>query len=324
MIPVLPLSQRLVPAPVPLLRAGDRPGMRLDREAAAGRFVLVRPGVYAPAEPWRSLPPWDRYLARVHAAALTHPDGIFCLESAAALLGLPVFGEPPFVHLLSSSATSRESAGIRTHSTSDAREIVDIGGILVTAPTEVAVDVARARHAGLALAVADAVLRAEPTASVEQLVARNEARSSSRGRRRARWALHRADARAESPLESVSRAVIEWLGFPLPELQAVVTTPHGEYALDMLWRHVRLGGETDGRAKYGGRYGDPAEVVWKEKRREDELRRHLANLARWGWPELQEPMTLRRILIAGGLQPIAPMRTDELFSLRAALFAVPR
>jgi hypothetical protein len=324
MIPVLPLAQQLVPSPVPLLRARDRPGVRLDREAAVGRLVLVRPGVYAPAEPWRSLPPWDRYLARVHAAALTHPEAVFCLESAAALLGLPVFGEPPFVHVLSSTATSREAAGVRTHSTADAREIVDIGGILVTAPVEVAVDAARARHPAVALAVADAVLRADPTASVEQLVARNESRSSSRGRRRARWALHRADARAQSPLESVSRAVVEWLGFPLPELQAVVTTSRGEYALDMLWKHVQLGGETDGYLKYDGRYGDPVRVVWEEKRREDELRRHLANLARWGWPEVREPMTLRRILIAGGLQPIAPVRTDDLFSLRAVLFGVDR
>lgn len=324
MIPVLPLSQQLVPSPIPLLRTRDRPGVRLDREAAAGRLVLVRPGVYAPAPAWRSLRAWDRYLARVHAVALTHPDAIFCLESAAALLGLPVFGEPPFVHVLSSTATSRESAGIRTHSTADAREIVDIGAILVTAPIEVAVDMARTRHAAIALAVADAVLRTEPTASVEQLVARNESRSSSRGRRRARWALHRADARAQSPLESVSRAIVEWLGFPLPELQVVVKTPGGEYTLDMLWKDVRLGGETDGRVKYDGRYGDPAEVVWEEKRREDELRRHLASLARWGWPELREPIALRRILIAGGLRPIGPMRTDELFSLRAALFGAAR
>jgi hypothetical protein len=321
MVAVLPLTPQLLPSPVPLLRARDRPGVRLDREAAAGRLALVRPGVYAPLAPWHALAPWDRYLARVHAVALTRPEAVFCLESAAALLGLPVFGEPPFVHVLSSTATSRESAGIRTHSTSEAREVVDIGGILVTAPIEVAVDTARARHAALALAAADAVLRADPTASVEQLVARNESRATSRGRRRARWALHRADAQAQSPLESVSRAVIEWLGFPPPELQAVVTTALGEYALDMLWRHVRLGGETDGRVKYDGRYGDPAQVVWDEKRREDELRRHLADLARWGWPELREPMTLRRILMAGGLQPIAAMRTDELFSLRAALFA---
>src|SRR3546814_15194574 len=91
MIPVLPLSQQLVPSPIPLLRTRDRPGVRLDREAAAGRLALVRPGVYAPATAWRSLRAWDRYLARVPAVALTHPDAIFCLESAAALLGLPVF-----------------------------------------------------------------------------------------------------------------------------------------------------------------------------------------------------------------------------------------
>ncbi len=319
MIPVLPIALRLRTSPVPLLRARDHPGVRLDREASAGRLVTVRPGVYAPAAPWRSLAPWDRYLARVHAVAMSQPDAVFSHESAAALLGLPVFGDPPHVHVLSSIATAREAAGIRTHTTTDVRELVDVGGILVTAPVEVAVDLARSRHPALALAVADAVLRDDPTASVEQLVARNEARASSRGRRRARWALQRADARGQTTLESVSRAVVEWLGFPPPDLQVVVSTDLGEYVVDMFWPDRRIGGEADGRIKYDGRYGDPADVVWQEKRREDALRGSLGGLARWGWPELREPMTLRRILIAAGVDPVAPMRTDELFTLRAAL-----
>lgn len=320
MIPVLTPVRPYLPSPVPLLSARDRPGIRLDREAAAGRLALVRPGVYAPAGQWQGLPPWDRHLARVHAVALLHPDAVFCFESAAALMGLPVFGDPAFVHVLSPTSTSRQAGGVRTHSTSDAREVIDLGGVLATAPAEVAVDLARSRHGALALAVADAVLHTDPGVTLEQLVARNEARSSSRGRRRARWALHRADGRAQSPLESVSRAVVEWLGFPPPELQAVVTTARGDYILDMRWPRAGVGGETDGRIKYDGSHGDPARVVWEEKRREDELRRHLSGLARWGWAEVLEPMTLRRILVAAGLHPIAPIRTDELFSLRAALY----
>ncbi|MGP3536174.1 hypothetical protein ACTU3I_15365 [Microbacterium sp. RD1] len=319
MIPVLPLAPHYAPCPIPLLVTRDSPGVRLDREARAGRLVSVRPGVYAPAGAWNRLAPWDRYLARVHAVAMIQPDAVFAFESAAALLGLPIFGEPAAVHVLSATSTSREIAGVRTHTTVDARSIVDIGGLLVTAPAEVAVDAARSRHPAVALAVADAVLRMDPLATVEQLVACNEARASSRGRRRARWALHRADARSQTPLESVSRAVIEWLGFPRPELQAVIPTAQGEYQLDMYWPRVRVGAEADGRIKYDGRYGDPAEVVWQEKQREDELRRSLDHLARWSWNECLEPMTLRRILGAAGLHPIGAMRTDELFSLRAAL-----
>jgi hypothetical protein len=324
MLPVLSFDADHAASPVPLLRAADRPGVRLDREAALGRLVAVRPGVYAPAAQWRELTPWDRYLARVHAVALVSPHTVFCLESAAVLLRLPVIGEPALVHVLSTDGTARESGGIRMHTTTDAREIVEVAGLLVTSPVEVAVDIARTRHAAVALAVADAVLRTQPTATVEQLVARNEARASSRGRRRARWALHRADGEAATALESVSRAVVEWLGFPTPELQHVVATELGEYALDLAWPRAGVGAETDGRLKYDGRYGAAADVVWAEKRREDALRRHLTGLARWGWAELHEPLALRRILIAAGLQPVAPVRTDELFALRAALNGHPR
>jgi len=319
MIPVLPLTQSLHPSPIPLLLARDVSGVRLDREAAAGRLAVVRAGVFAPADAWRELAPWDRYLARVHAVARQQPEAVFSHESAAALLGLPVFGDPGTVHVLSGHGTAREAAGIRVHTTTDARELVDIGGVLVAAPVEVAVDLARGRHPAVALAVADAVLRLDPLASVEQLVARNEARSSSRGRKRARWVLHRADARAATALESVSRAVVEWLGFPEPELQIGVATGIGEFVLDLGWPDVGVGGETDGRLKYDGRYGDPADVLRREKQREDALRRELTGLARWGWAELREPMALRRILLSAGLTPVRPIRSDALFSLRAAL-----
>jgi hypothetical protein len=305
--------------PVPMLLTRDHPGVRLDREARAGRLVAIRPGVYTPSQAWSALAPWDRHLARVYAVAAVLPDAVFCHESAAALLGLPVVGEPATVHVLSATATARETAGIRTHTTTDERELVDLGGILVTSAVEVAVDTARSRHAAIALSVADAVLRADGTSTVEQLVARNEARTTSRGRRQARWSLHRADPRAENALESLSRAVVEWLGFPPPELQHVIRTALGDYALDLAWPRLGIGAETDGRWKYDGRFGDPRDALWREKQREDELRRHLSGLARWGWAELAEPMTLRRILVAAGLAPVAPMRTDELFSLRAAL-----
>lgn len=323
MISALAFSDRLRPSPVPLLSMRDHPGTRLDREADAGRLALVRRGVYAPVQAWRELPPWDRYLARVHAVALTHPDAVFCLESAVALAGGPVFGEPPSVHILSAERTARENAGIRTHTTADAREIMNLGGVLVTSPVETVVDVARARHPAIGLAAADSVLHADPLASVEQLVARNESRRSTRGRRHARWPLHRADPGADGPLESVSRAVIEWLGFPPPVLQVTVTTDIGQFDVDFVWPEHGIGSEADGRIKYDGRYGDPGAVLWAEKQREDALRRHFRAFLRWGWDDLAEPMTLRRRLMDAGLRPIAPIRTDVLFSLRTALAGRP-
>jgi hypothetical protein len=59
--------------------------------------------------------------------------------------------------------------------------------------------------------------------------------------------------------------------------------------VDFGWPDLRTVGEFDGRAKYGtlARTGqDPAEVLYREKLREDELRAEDLAVVRWGWPDL--------------------------------------
>lgn len=316
-------SVELQQSPIALLRPGDC-AARLDRAERRGEVTRVARGVYADTTEWSVLAPWQRYLARVHGVALVHPDAVFVLESAAALSGLPVYGEPPDVHVLGTRyATARVSADWHTHATTDARALIEVGGILMTEPAETAVDIARHRHPGIALAVADAVAHSG-AGTPEILNARNEARGSSRGRRQARWPLRRTDGAAESPLESTSRAVVEWLGFPAPIVQAAVRTPNGERHLDFMWPRERVGGEADGRLKYDGRYGDPTNIVFTEKRREDSLRRSLSGFARWGWQELTAYSDLRDILRAAGLREERPPHLQLLQSLRRALTGAPR
>jgi len=81
---------------------------------------------------------------------------------------------------------------------------------------------------------------------------------------------------SDSPKESEARAVIHELGFEAPELQAVFVDEEGEMRSDFWWRSVGKVGELDGKVKYTrAEYtgGDPSEVVWREKQREDRLRR---------------------------------------------------
>jgi hypothetical protein len=315
-----PTPSTLVPtSPVPLLLRSEIP--HPERAIASGSVVRVAQAVYASAAEWQRLPSWDRYAARVHAVALTRPGSVFCHESACVALQQPVFAEPAYVHVIDgTAATSRVSAGVRTHTMSSDREIVSVGGILVTSPAETAVDIARSRHPAVALAVADAVLRADPGLTIEQLTAVNESRASSRGRRRARWVIPRADARAEKPLESISRAAIEWLGFEEPELQWELRHPDGSIdRADFRWSASGVLGEADGRIKYSGEYGDPAEVYYEEKRREDRMRRHATGYARWGWAEVSHYPELRSILIGAGLERVHPEATAQLATLRAAI-----
>ncbi|MGC5170834.1 type IV toxin-antitoxin system AbiEi family antitoxin domain-containing protein [Micromonospora sp. DT81.3] len=318
-------NTRLNVSPIVLLRQSTAL-VRLDRAADNGALVRIARGVYADAAEWHDLPPWSRYLTRVHATALLRPDAVFSHESAAALLGLPVFGHPPEVHVLRDPlGTSRAQAGVREHTTVDLRDVLHVDGIMVTTPEETAVDIARARHPAVAIAVSDAVLRSDRSLTCERLREANLRRASSRGRRHGERAIVAANPLAETPLESVSRAAIDWLGFASPELQHVLTTPDGrERRLDFLWRREAIAGEADGRSKYDGRFGDPSLLAFNEKRREDSLRRVLRGFARWGWSELQHPGELRGILLDAGLKPQEPAHLALLGSLRRALTGAPR
>ncbi len=301
-------------SPLPLLLSSSVP--HAERAVDAGILVRVRRGVLASAPLWGGLAPWERYAARVHAAVLTNPGCVFSHESAAVLLGLPIIGEPRDVHVLDgSSATSRLTGGIRLHTTAGDRGIVDLGGILVTSVLATTIDLARSRHCAWGLAVSDAALRLDDTLTVEALVAHNESRLGSRGRRRARWALHRASPLAETTLESLSRAAIEWLGFEEPELQKWFDGDR----VDMWWPGSRIIGESDGDVKYDGSRQDPVVAIRREKERDRRLAGVSDGLAHWGWADVARIDPLRSALRNAGLSPVAPESSPELYSLSALM-----
>jgi hypothetical protein len=101
--------------------------------------------------------------------------------------------------------------------------------------------------------------------------------------RRAHRAMRLADARAESPLESVSRLVIRWLGLPEPEPQVRVLDEFGREIgrLDFYWERFGVFGEADGRSKYDGR-----DVLTAEKLRQEELESTGLIGVRWGWTDI--------------------------------------
>ena len=95
-----------------------------------------------------------------------------------------------------------------------------------------------------------------------------------------------ADGRADSPGESRGRWLFRASGLPAPALQYKVVRPDGTVAgtSDWAWREYGLLGEFDGRVKYGRllKPGEsPGDAVFREKRREDELREMT------GWPMLR-------------------------------------
>lgn len=282
---------------MPLLlrdRAATRPPLTLVTSAEAkvrrlpvsdASWVRVRRGVYADAAAVARLAPWERYALRVHAFALTHPDSMLCLESAAVLHGLPLFGEARDIHVFDEERTSSRRFGdVCVHTSSNPRERVRIAGIPVTSLLDTVVDLCRVLPPAPALAVADAALSTAQggTLDLDGLRTRAAGQVSRRGMARLAWIWSRADGRAESPGESISRAVIAWCGFEEPVLQAEFAYEGADDRVDFLFPSCRAIGESDGWAKYELHDARRAEQRLRdEKRREDRLRRAGHPFARW-------------------------------------------
>ncbi|WP_300594472.1 hypothetical protein [Microbacterium sp.] len=140
------------PSPATLVRAAAAAltGIHL------GDHARVRPGIHTPAQEWEQLAPWARYQARVHAYALVNPHAVFALESAAALLGLPLFGHPRHIHTIDVGGTSRAYGDVRVHASTDDCNAVTDAGISATGVAETSVALMRVLPPAFGLAVGDA------------------------------------------------------------------------------------------------------------------------------------------------------------------------
>lgn len=311
-------APRLLPPPLRLIVADDSAPVARPRQIPG--LHRVRHGVYAPLADWTRLPAWHRYLARVHAVALVRPGSVFCLESAASLQGMPVFGEPRDIHVFDAdAAASRRFGDVAVHTSRTSRAMIEIDGIAMTAPVETAIDLARTLPPAFGLAVVDAVIapRQLHTASWEELAELDSARAARRGVRRSGWILESCDARSESPGESVSRAVLSWLGFPAPLLQEEFCFEGVDDRADFFWPRQRTIGESDGYGKYDAADTNASKSLFvREKVREDRLRRHVAGFARWDWSAAMRVDPLRRIVLAAGVPIEHPVQPAMLASLR--------
>lgn len=265
------------------------------------------------AQEWEALEAWHRYALRVRAVGRTWRNPVFCLESAAVLHGLPIFGEPREIHLLTGRGRSWREGDVVVHRYSDEREIVGNRG-RYTSLADTATDLCRVLPPAFGLAVADAASRkaGHPLPVAE----RGRAQSDPRGVRRLDWVQERVNPAAESVGESVSRAVIEWLGYEIPEVQTVFDHEGFIDRVDFFWRSHGVIGESDGYGKYDlPTPEDLKNALIREKVREDRLRRRVNGFARWDWGDTVRWSPLDAKLRAAGLEPIRPVYTAMLRTL---------
>ena len=150
-----------------------------------------------------------------------------------------------------------------------------------------------------AVVTADSALHRQPGLAepLKDLQRRTRAQPQSRV---ARLALMLARPEAESAGESLTRVACFRHGIPCPDLQHDVFDDDGHLLgrTDFYWAQARLIGEFDGKIKYEKllREGESAaDVVVREKRREDWLRGTRCGMSRFVWSEVQPDVAARRM-----------------------------
>lgn len=271
------------------------------RALQSGSMIRLHPGVHVKAAALQALRDDDRYLLRVmSAASRLHRVDVLSHWSAAALWDLPsVDSWPTVVHsTVPASSTLTSTRSLRRHrarrGTGPACELF---GLPVTSLARTVVDIAATSPFPAAVAAADAALHSVARgAHAEQTLAAFHAELNGEldelgtgpGSARARRVVDFADERADRPGESLSRVTMHLVGAPPPELQYRVVGVSGRtWHTDFGWPAWGAVAEFDGRAKYAEprylRGRTPAEAVYDEKRREDDIRPQVRTFGRWDW-----------------------------------------
>jgi very-short-patch-repair endonuclease len=268
------------------------------------QWVRLRRGAYTTRATYDGADEVGRHLLDARAAHLTLRAGrVFSHVTAAVIHGLPVhrlpLGEVHVTHV-DGEGSGRHESGVWHHvGAVQEQDRVVRSGLPVLDLARTAFDVGRVAPTEGALVVADAVLRAGGTPS--QLRDQLEAGRDWPGSRRAARPLLLADARAESPGESIARLAFHDIDLPPDELQWRLTTDAGVFRSDFAWTTWRVVGEFDGKVKYGRllRPGeDPSDVVWRERQRELAIERLGWIVVRFTWAEVHDLALVRRRLLA--------------------------
>lgn len=277
------------------------------RAIRSGTYFRVRRGSYLPSEDTPADPAAHHRLLIAATVPRLGSTPVLAIQSAALVLGIPlVVAVPDTVQIAEARRSGGRSTGrVTRHSTVGDLPTTTTGGLTVTTGARTAVDLARCCGLRQGVVAADHVLRtglatrAEMQAVVDQL-------AGAHGIKAARTAVEFADARAESAGESISRLLIDELGFVAPDLQVELVVKGRRYRSDFGWEDGALLGEFDGRAKYRAEEsgGKPEEIVWQEKQREDAIRSDGHRSVRWIWADLDHAR-LSRILTHAGV----PRRT---------------
>ncbi|WP_284978061.1 hypothetical protein [Arthrobacter sp. fls2-241-R2A-200] len=277
-----------------------------DRKIAllvrSGNLVRLRRGCYIRGSTWAAQKPWVRsrqlIAAHAHGTLSTSAGGlVYSHTSAARLHGLFLWDADDRVHVTADSTPSRTSHGkdVVAHARRlTSTDVVFRQGMPCTSLERTIVDCCLMMNFKRSLVLMDHGLRmGADIATLRQVCASLAGRNGVLSLRRA---LEQADARSESPGETLTRELLQRLRIELPELQVEVLSPAGRHRLDFAWRKKKVALEFDGRVKYFD-YAPTDEVIFQERQREKALMELGWKFIRVNWQQLfQEHEFKMRVL----------------------------
>ena len=301
-------------------------GRAIDR----GLLLKLRTGACVDRLAFVALSPEDQHVVRMRALAAVSPGPVvFSHWSAAVLHGLPVLrSRLDLLHVTVEDDDLRHQHqhGVSSHLFRCREdEVVRYGELSATGVGRTVVDVAGAAPFEEGVMEADGALCAGvPRTLLESAIGLAGAR---RAGRRIGEVVGFAHPGAESAGESRMRVTMLRLGVEPLELQHRIVLSDGSVIfVDGCFRSLRVGVEFDGDRKYLDAAMAPdgaAQAVIAEKRREDEMRRHLDGLVRLGWVQAGSPARLRFLLADAGIGAPRPRIRIEAWC-EAASAARPR
>lgn len=281
---------------------------RLGIDPGRDRWHRVRRGVWLPRDIWRTLSIDRRYEALVFATVMTCRDQesvVLSEHSAAVLWGLPSIEPwPDRIQVLVPDGVSGPSRHVRSRPGAPVVP-VPVRGVQVTPVARTVIDLARWATLDTAVAAADHALRVGLCTRSQLEAEATALPKGARGRTTARLVVDLADGLSGSPGESLSRLQMFRANLPRPKLQQQYRDALGAIGyVDFDFAGVI--GEFDGKLKYrvpeGAGPAEAGEIVWREKKREDRLRRHKP-VARWVWSVARDTAALARLLFDHGVRP---------------------
>jgi hypothetical protein len=267
----------------------------IRRAVRSGEWVRVRHGSYTVAALWPE-EPVDQHVLRTRAAVRTLGPVAASHQSAAALHGMDLWEVPlDQVHVtrLDNGAGRTEHDLTHHESLCLADELTKVRGVTTTRPVRAALETASLVDVERGLVVVDSGLRAG-LFTEEELAAQHDAMVRWPDSQHLHLVTRLADGRSQSVGETRSRFLFWSQGLPEPELQYEVYDDDGRLVgtTDFAWPEFGLLGEFDGKMKYQRYLRDgepPGDAVFREKKREDDLRRITGwGMVRFIWADLYD------------------------------------